>query len=462
MLNSKVKSSLTIALLLVTLGFQTVLTTQAEPTIESQLVDHHGVGGKIFFDSQNNPHIIYSEEVADVRDPVIRMQAFWDGKNWSTQVVNNNASNKFIMDTDNNPYIYSIVNDTLKTISIPDSDWTTISNIGISGFAASKTTVLDTRGTLHSVTSDRVYFEDNESYTVHLYYNTWSEEGKSVNVIEEKDSIAQVSSETFIPLVIALDLNGKPNIVYSEKTERSIRLENVEIPVFLRSTQLKYAKWTGSNWNIQTIADNSSNVDLVFDFNGQPHLCYVHQNSTLDPNTGGFWIDGSFEYAHFDGYRWSYSTIEDKTSGMDSGPRLFRIDVNGNPQMFYYKSSRTDQNATGFTVATLIGGEWKKESINWVKPVGSYGNAGVSDMEFDLNGDLHLTYSIAVGTYRSALRYGELTHVYIQTSDLLGTNIALIVGGAAVAVAALTIATLMFRKRKRRKTVVTASGGLLS
>ena len=138
-----------ITLLLAILTSQTLLSTQAEPTIASQLIDLRGVGASIFFDSQNNPNVLYSKEVADIRDPITRMYAHWNGQNWSTQIVNNDANNIFIMDTNNKPHIISTVNDNLKDIPLADSNWT-ISDIGISRVADSRTMVLDKKGTLHT------------------------------------------------------------------------------------------------------------------------------------------------------------------------------------------------------------------------------------------------------------------------------------------------------------------------
>jgi hypothetical protein len=85
---------------------------------------------------------------------------------------------------------------------------------------------------------------------------------------------------------LALDSQNHPHISYHDR-------ENGD---------LKYARWDGSNWQIETI-DSSGIVglytSLALDKDGNPHISYIDETN------------GALKYAFWDGSQWIIATIDD-------------------------------------------------------------------------------------------------------------------------------------------------------
>jgi PKD repeat protein len=112
---------------------------------------------------------------------------------------------------------------------------------------------------------------------------------------------------------------------------------------------LKYARWTGTNWSIETVesdGDVGAGVRLTLDTNGYPHMVYSKM-------TGGH---GSVKYAKWDGSRW-VNEVVDSTSGI-CGPPSIDIDSNGNPHMSYGQ-----QHNNELRYARWTGSNWNLEAV---------------------------------------------------------------------------------------------------
>ena len=84
---------------------------------------------------------------------------------------------------------------------------------------------------------------------------------------------------------IAVDSNDNPHISYYDQT----------------NGDLKYARWTGSTWIIQTV-ESTGTVGLyssiALDSNNRPHISYYD------------YINADLKYAHWTGSTWNIQTVD--------------------------------------------------------------------------------------------------------------------------------------------------------
>jgi hypothetical protein len=114
---------------------------------------------------------------------------------------------------------------------------------------------------------------------------------------------------------IALDTSGNPHISYYTAT----------------NSDLKYAKWTGSSWSIQTV-DSAGTVGLytsiVLNTNGNPHISYYD------------YTNGDLKYARWTGSSWSIQTVD--SAGSVGEFTSIALDTSGNPHISYRDETNYD------------------------------------------------------------------------------------------------------------------------
>jgi hypothetical protein len=168
---------------------------------------------------------------------------------------------------------------------------------------------------------------------------------------------------------------------------------------------IKYAVWTGLNWNIETVAVNATAYNLVLNSMGEPSFCFVQEKSTYDHDYDGWRTEESLHYAHFNGADWDFSTIDANGSYAEFAQAQLRLDNAGKPQVCYYKISYRDES--GLMFATLSGSSWTIQRI---------GSVAFNDIAFDSKGNIHITYTSVIGSFNAAPRYGDLTYASLEES----------------------------------------------
>ncbi|MFH2070688.1 MAG: fibronectin type III domain-containing protein [Elusimicrobiota bacterium] len=171
---------------------------------------------------------------------------------------------------------------------------------------------------------------------------------------ETVDSEGQVGFYTSI----AVDGSGNPHISYS---------------YWGTDYDLKYAKWTGSSWDIQTV-DSAGLVNvgaftsIALDTNNYPHISYL--DST----------DFNLKYAKWTGSSWDIQTV-DSSVAVDNNSSL-TLDGSGNPHVSYYDKTNGDLKYAKWT-----GTSWDIQTVDSTNNVG-----GFSSLAIDGSGNPHISY----------------------------------------------------------------------
>jgi hypothetical protein len=112
-------------------------------------------------------------------------------------------------------------------------------------------------------------------YSGGLKLATFNGTGWTIQVVDPSADGATVS--------LAVDPNGNPGVAYSD----------------WRANTVRYAQWTGSEWNISVVDNRSYAPSLRLDATGSPHIAYLTRNGVM--------------YASRNGATWSNETVDVKT-----------------------------------------------------------------------------------------------------------------------------------------------------
>ncbi len=167
---------------------------------------------------------------------------------------------------------------------------------------------------------------------------------------------------------ITLDKNDHPHISYYD------------------NGQLGYAKWNGSAWNLQTVDSPPPGsllgvggwTSIALDNNDYPHISYYdRKNLTL-------------KYASWNGSAWNIEVVD--TNYFGSGTTSLALDKNDRPRIAYYKNE-----SGNLTYAKWNGTAWNVETVD------SFDHLRViSSMSLDRNDIPHVSYYSTRGDLRYA------------------------------------------------------------
>jgi hypothetical protein len=198
---------------------------------------------------------------------------------------------------------------------------------------------------------------DSNDYP-HISYQGWFTDLKYARWTGSAWSIETLDSTGWVgySTSIALDSNGYPHISYNS-----------------HFYFLKYAKWTGSAWSIETVVGevNLASVSMALDSSGYPHIAY----------TGGLSGDKDLKYARWTGSAWSIETVDDQ--GQLSSPSI-ALDSIDYAHIGYHDSYPNRD----LKYARWTGSVWSIEIVE------SAGSVGLSpSIALDNNGYPHIAYA---------------------------------------------------------------------
>ncbi|MBU2567313.1 MAG: hypothetical protein KJ967_00875, partial [Elusimicrobia bacterium] len=273
----------------------------------------------------------------------------WAG--WNVQTVDSAGYvghyTSIALDTNNYPHISygDSTNWDLKYAKWTGTSWSiqTVDSAGSVGYRTS--IALDTNNYPHISYWD-IANDD-------LKYAKWTGTSWLVQTI---DSVGDVGWSSSYYTSIALDTNNYPHISYWD----------------IANDDLKYAKWTGSSWDVQTIDSSAGDVGhdtaIALDTNNNPHISYYDvSNSDL-------------KYAKWTGTSWSIQTVD--SAGYVGGYTSIDIDTNNYPHISYRDITNGDLKYAKWT-----GASWSTQTVDSAGDVGHD-----TAIALDTNNEPHISY----------------------------------------------------------------------
>ncbi|MFP4608747.1 MAG: fibronectin type III domain-containing protein, partial [Candidatus Aenigmatarchaeota archaeon] len=156
---------------------------------------------------------------------------------------------------------------------------------------------------------------------------------------------------------IALDGTGNPHISYRDSTNNN----------------LKYARWTGSEWNIETVdsdGDVGMSTSISLDSDDNPHISYYDGNLNL-------------KYARWTGTEWNAETVDNINEGDFPRGTSIALDSHDNPHISYCHSGLYNLKYARWTRT-----EWFIETVDDEGAIGD-----VSSIALDSSDNPHISYA---------------------------------------------------------------------
>lgn len=149
---------------------------------------------------------------------------------------------------------------------------------------------------------------------------------------------------------LAFDVNGNPSIAYADDVDGDGYLDT-----------LKFARWSGSSWQIQVVESGGIYASLAYDpATGQPSISH------------GYYPNGRF--ARWNGSSWEIEVVDERPTYGNS----LRYDSSNAPWVAYLSG--------GVKVARRNGTTWEQQIVELTP------NAGYVSLQFDAAGLPSLTY----------------------------------------------------------------------
>jgi hypothetical protein len=204
-----------------------------------------------------------------------------------------------------------------------------------------------------------------------LKYASWDGSNWQIQTIDSSPGAG-------LPSSLAIDKNGNPHIAYVYTTQDKNNSAN-----YGYSSTLKYASWTGSSWNIETIETyyGVGACTIILDSHDNPHIAYqdvgLYGSASLNETVwGGTGYDtvsintsaSSVKYASQSESTWKIATIDSNLAGYDLS---FALDSNDNPHLTYYSHTHyldTKGPAGPLKYASWDGSSWNIQQFGGGTP----------------------------------------------------------------------------------------------
>jgi hypothetical protein len=178
----------------------------------------------------------------------------------------------------------------------------------------------------------------------------------TIQVVDSLDDVGRFSSLEF-------DSSDNPHIAYRDETNGA----------------LKYARFTGSVWDIQTVPDPASNVgsyaSLALDSSDYARISYEEGGSQV----------GVLKYAEWTGSSWLVEKVDGQAKGVGKYTSI-AVDSTDDPHIAYQKFFGTK----ALKYAHKTGSTWSKETVESDK--GSIG--GYTSIAIDASDNPHISYYV--------------------------------------------------------------------
>lgn len=286
----------------------------------------------------------------------------WNGTSWNIENVDDDvgAYNSITLDSNGYPHIsyFDSFNDNIKYAKWTGSTWDIqVVDSNLHCRWGGTWTSID----VDSKDNPQIIYYYNVSDRLHLKSAKWTGSAWDIQTIEAMCGGWYCEMEMSGPGVFAslkIDSNDKAHIAYY----------NWSIG------DLKYANWTGTSWNVQTI-DQLDYVgqypSLDLDNNDYPHISYYDAT------------DGDLKYASWDGSVWSNITV-DSTDTVGFCTSLV-LDNNDIPQISYF-----DYTNKAVKYARCTGSTWNIEIID--SEYYEYNICDITSIDIDNYGYAHICY----------------------------------------------------------------------
>jgi hypothetical protein len=419
-------------------------TAQTTPAWNTQLVERHGDRNSIAIDTGGNPHIVYSQSYIPngQNNPLTLIYSVRTGTNWTNQTVDVSASGGFLaLDRLNHPHILYNKNNSLTYAVLNGNKWDaqnidpTVSPLLLGTY----TMVLDAYGIPHIM---YFTFENKGNITLNKGYLNYAVLEDSKWKIQTIDTLTARSA--YVSPSIVLDSNSNLHVIYAGDVQ--FTYSNLK---YEEKYDVKYATIVGSNWSLQTVLKEVSEVgNLVVDSSGKPSFCYVSIDAI-----------GTLKYAYLNGDIWLSKDVNSTQFGERQSKFYLNLNSDSNPQVFFYAESAQNKNESGLLKLQWAGSGWNTQNLGIIALNGSSiyeGSAHIDNLVFGDQGIIGLTYTGQIGTNIGAPVYGGLTYVtnqYVDTnpdhfrstgtrSDLVSLTIVAVVIVVLIVVA---LSVLLFR-----------------
>jgi len=384
---------------------------------ELKVVDPSGIEGSVILDSRENPHISYLVTPFDGTHRIELEYAFWTGANWNMSTVDpsiGTSHSSLVLDSLDHPHI-SYINgshngNSLIYASLNGSVWD--KQIIDQGNLSSVSIALDSKYQPHLS-----YVKNDTLNYAKLNNSAWT-----IQTVDPQNL-------QFFSSYVALDTNDQPQIIYTELS--------------LTKFNIRYASWTGSEWQVHTEFSNATIVgNVVLDSDRRVNLVYVRHESASGE---------TLVYAYWNGSGWASQTVAG--SPYPYHEPLIALDPLNKPHIFFYKEEEVENSPSEVVIyAQWSGSSWAYLRVFDRLSVSTFNGIPitVSSMVIDSHNRLHVTTFITVGTFHGALRDGNLTYATLENTSTISNSLFLAVATAIIATVVFAVLVLVYRKRKNK------------